>query len=257
MQIKKIERYTMSSEQLKLETLSEVKWRNQLKIQAFQASENEELRHLADKLKQCRKGKRCRLLACSVCLRLFRKKYLKRHLPIWKKLMKQCPVHYVSAINRVPVDPNVDTLGDFKEWFERCLKQYGFDQIPLVGGVDYSWNCENGQIYLCQHLHFLVAVYDRKPLIECLKKSFLRGNTVSRPVYPELLNDYSDLERALNYTIPAYFEKRCRYLVNKRHYTKHYPLSDKQGRELYLFLSSNIPEDLMIVHDVYPKKGGD
>lgn len=62
-----------------------------------------------------------------------------------EKLMKQCPVHYISAINRVPVDTNVDTLGNFKEWFEQCLKQYDFDKIPLVGGVDYSWNYEMGR----------------------------------------------------------------------------------------------------------------
>ncbi len=246
----------VSNEQLKIETLSEAKQRNRIKIEVLRASEDYKLHRLADKLERCRKGKRCRLLACSVCLRRFRLCYLKEHLPIWKKLMKQCPVHYISAINRVPVDTSVDTLGDFKEWFERCLKQYGFDRIPLVGGVDYSWNYENGQNYICQHFHFLVAVFDRKPLIECLRKSFFRDNTVNRPVYPKILNDYSGLKRSLNYTIPAYFEKRCRYLVKKRHHTNHYPLDDKQLRELYLFLSSNTPEDLMIVHDVYSKKGG-
>lgn len=87
------------------------------------------------------------------------------------------------------------------------------------------------------------------------EKIFFRDSTVSRPVYPKILKDYSDLKRSLNYTIPAYFEKRCRYLVKKRHHTNHYPLDDKHLRELYLFLSSNTPEDLMIVHDVYNKKG--
>ena len=246
----------MSNEQLKIETVSEAKYRNRIKIEAFRASDNRKLRRLANKLKRCRKGKRCHLLACSVCLRRFRLCYLKKHLSIWKKLMKQCPVHYISAINRVPVDTDVDTLGNFKEWFERCLKQYGFDRIPLVGGVDYSWNYENGQNYICQHFHFLVAVFDRKPLMECLRKSFFCGSTVSRPVYSKILKNYSDLKRSLNYTIPAYFEKRCRYLVKKRHHTNHYPLDDKHLRELYLFLSSNTPEDLMIVHDVYNKKGG-
>ena len=121
----------MSSEPLKIETLSEAKYRNDIKIQAFRASECKKLHRLADKLEQCRKGKRCRLLACSICLRRFRLNYLKEHLPVWTKLIKQCPVHYISAINRVPVDVNVDTLGDFKKWFEQCLKQYGFDKIPF------------------------------------------------------------------------------------------------------------------------------
>lgn len=106
-------------------------------------------------------------LFASVSVMLF-----KRTSTDMEKLMKQCPVHYISAINRVPVDTNVDTLGDFKEWFEQCLKQYDFDKIPLVGGVDYSWNYENGQNYICQHFHFLAVVFDRKPLIECLRKSF-------------------------------------------------------------------------------------
>lgn len=246
----------MNSEQLKIETLSEAKYRNHIKIKAFRTSEYNKLHRLANKLERCRKGKRCRLLACSVCLRRFRLHYIKEHLPIWEKLMKQSPVHYISAINRVPVNANTDTLIGFKEWLEQCLKQYGFDQIPLVGGVDYSWNYENGQNYICQHFHFLVAVFDRKPLMECLKKSFFRDSTVSRPVYTKTLQDCSDLKNALNYTIPAYFEKRCRYMVKERHYTKHYPLDNKHLGGLYLFLSSNTPEDLMIVHDVYNKKGG-
>lgn len=246
----------MNSIVQKIESFDEVKERNKRKIKLFINSENPDLIKLGEMMKRCRKKNRCNCLACSVCLRRFRLNYLKKHLPIWKKLMKQCPVHYISAINRVPVDTDVDTLGDFKEWFEQCLKQYDFDKIPLVGGVDYSWNYENGQNYICQHFHFLVAVFDRKPLIECLRKSFFRDSTVSRPVYPKILKDYSDLKRSLNYTIPAYFEKRCRYLVKKRHHTNHYPLDDKHLRELYLFLSSNTPEDLMIVHDVYNKKGG-
>lgn len=118
----------MNSEHLKIETLSEAKYRNRIKIKAFRTSEDCKLHRLANKLERCRKGKRCRLLACSVCLRRFRLHYLKEHLPIWKKLMKQCPVHYISAINRVPVDIDVDTLDNFKEWFEQCLKQYGFDK---------------------------------------------------------------------------------------------------------------------------------
>lgn len=247
----------MSNEQLEIETLADARYRNRIKIKAFRSGTHKKLHHLADKLEQCRKGKRCRLLACSVCLRRFRLRYLREYLPIWAKIMKQCPVHYISAINRVPVDTGVDTLIDFKEWFERCLKQYGFDRIPLVGGVDYSWNYENGQNYICQHFHFLAAVFDRKPLIECLKKSFFRDITVSRPVYPKILKDYSDLKRSLNYTIPAYFEKRCRYLVEKHHHTSHYPLENKHLKELYLFLSSNSPEDLMIFHNITIKKGGD
>lgn len=246
----------MSNEQLKIETPTEAKYRNSIKIPVFMTSGNRELRRLAKKMAYCRKGKRCHLLACSVCLRRFRLHYLEEHLPIWIELMEQCPVHCISAINRVSVDTDIDTLVGFKEWFEQCLKQYGFDHIPLVGGVDYSWNYEDGRNYICQHLHFLAAVYDRKPLIECLKKSFFRGQTVSQPVRSETLHGCSDLKKALNYTIPAYFEKRCRYLVEKRHHTKHYPLDDKHLRELYLFLSSNTPEDLMIVHDVYNKKGG-
>lgn len=58
-------------------------------------------------------------LFASVSVMLF-----KRTSTDMEKLMKQCPVHYISAINRVPVDTNVDTLGNFKEWFEQCLKQY-------------------------------------------------------------------------------------------------------------------------------------
>ena len=79
----------VSNEQLKIETLSEAKQRNRIKIEVLRASEDYKLHRLADKLERCRKGKRCHLLACSVCLRRFRLCYLKEHLPIWKKLMKQ------------------------------------------------------------------------------------------------------------------------------------------------------------------------
>lgn len=49
----------MNSEHLKIETLSEAKYRNHIKIKAFRTSEDCKLHRLANKLERCRKGKRC------------------------------------------------------------------------------------------------------------------------------------------------------------------------------------------------------
>ena len=86
----------MSNEQLKIETVSEAKHRNHIKIRAFRASEYSKLHCLANKLKRCRKGKRCHLLACSVCLRRFRLCYLKKTSVDMEKINEAmpCALHF-------------------------------------------------------------------------------------------------------------------------------------------------------------------
>ena len=95
-------------------------------------------------MERCRHDKPCCRLACSVCLRSFRIQYLDEHLPIWEDLFTKCSIYSVSAICRVPVDTKVDSLIDFKKWFFDGLRRYGFDSIPLIGGIDYSYDYEGG-----------------------------------------------------------------------------------------------------------------
>lgn len=231
-----------------VESQEQARERNKTKIMAFRASRDKILSRSADKMIDCRPYHRCNLLACSVCLRKFRLRYLKRNIKKWKKLYKKCPVYYITCVLRVPTNTQTMSLLDLKGWFCNHIAQYGFDKIPLLGGVDYSINYdESSKIwYICQHFHFLVALYKPDGFIQALKRAFPKGVNVARPIRAEVINDLEGLIKAINYTIPAFFEKHWRRLVNNHHRTKHYPLGNKQLCDLYKFLAVNSPKDLMI-----------
>ena len=63
-----------------VESFEQAKERNETKIMAFRASKDKTMSKTADKLIDCRLHHRCNLLACSVCLRRFRLKFLKRNI---------------------------------------------------------------------------------------------------------------------------------------------------------------------------------
>lgn len=233
---------------LKIETLQQAKERNETKIMAFRASKDKTTSMIADKLIDCSPHHHCNLLACSVCLRKFRLRYLKKELKKWKRLYQKCPVYYITCILRVPVNPKTMPLLDLKRWFSNHIAQYGFDKIPLVGGVDYSINYDDSSEdwYICQHFHFLIALYKPDGFIQVLRFAFPKSNSVVRPIRAEIIKDEKGLIKALNYTIPAFFEKHWRRIVNQYHRTKHYPLGRYQLSELYRFLAGNKPKDLMI-----------
>lgn len=242
------------SEQLNIETFAEAKARNRERIKIFLNSNDGVLVNIAKKLSVCCKNNRCNQLSCPICLRIFRKKYIKEQLPQWEKLFDICPIYFVTLVCRVPVDVKVDSLNGFRDWITNALKQYHFDTTPLVGGIDYSYNYKNGESYICQHLHILVATYDVEAFKQCLKKYFFSDENVVLPVYPKLVKDKAGLYKTLNYTIPAFFEKHCQYEVGANRKTRKLPISSKQVCEMYRFLSSNIPSDLAIIQDITTKK---
>ena len=235
-----------------LETHEQAKERNEAKIITFWNSGDKKLANISEKMMACKPHNPCGLLACSVCLRHFRYHYLKRYTGMWFRLYQKCPVYYVTAVLRVPVNAKKMPLNDFKMWAKKHFKQYGFDKVPLMGGVDYSVNIDEtyNRPYICQHLHFLIAMQEPKAFTECLKRAFPVGENVARPVRVDAITDREGLQKALNYTIPAFFEKRWRKLINERHRTKHYPLGNKQLCELYRFLATNKPKDLMFSQNI-------
>lgn len=174
-----------------IETPEQAKERNETKIMAFRASRNKILSRSADKMIDCRPHHRCNLLACSVCLRKFRLRYLQRNIRKWKKLYKKCHVYYITCVLKVPANTQTMPLLDLKGWFANHIAQYGFDKIPLVGGVDYSVNYDNNYEtwYICQHFHFLVALYKPDGFIQVLKHAFPKGENVARPIRTEVIKD--------------------------------------------------------------------
>lgn len=251
----------MSSEQLQIETLNDAKLRNVEKIKCFRNSNISELINLADKIEKCTQTKPCKCLACSVCLRSFRKRYLKKYTEILNALHKKCDIFYISPICRTPLNLQNDSINDFKNWLKSRLVDYGFVNTPIIGGVDYSYNIKqksNITPYWCQHFHFLIITYQIKGFAEALRRIFRNDGMmvkqavrVSKPLESEL-----DIKKCLNYTIPAFFEKRYSYkTLSNRNYTKNWELAPKQNKEIYLFLSSAKPRDLMLKNNVAIKGG--
>lgn len=71
-----------------VESQEQARERNERKIMAFRASRDKILSRSADKMIDCRPYHRCNLLACSVCLRKFRLRYLKRNIKNGKSYIK-------------------------------------------------------------------------------------------------------------------------------------------------------------------------
>jgi hypothetical protein len=64
------------------ETLADAKERRARKVRILGKGDKGQ-RRLADKLKRCRKGRRCRTGACDVCLRLYRLRLLRQTSPVF------------------------------------------------------------------------------------------------------------------------------------------------------------------------------
>lgn len=251
----------MSSEKLKIESLQDANFRNGEKIKYLQNSNIPELLNLSSKIEKCTEEKPCNCLACSVCLRRFRKRFLKKYIPVLSHLHSNCHIYYISPICRVPLDLQNGSIGGFKNWLKSLLADYGFKNTRIIGGVDYSYNIKQKPDiapYWCQHFHFLVVTYEIGAFAEALRRIFRNdGMMVKQSVrVSKPLEGKWDIKKCLNYTIPAFFEKRYSYqTLSNRNYTKNWELAPRENKEIYLFLSSAKPRDLMFKNNITTKGG--
>ncbi|GEM_PF-1615385 len=241
----------MNSIVQKIESLDEVKERNERKIKLFINSGNPDLIKLGEMMKRCRKKNRCNCLVCSVCLRRFRLRFLKKYLPKLQTLFKDYDLYLATVICNVPVNMATDSMDTFKSWFYKKLKDNHLDGLIFVGGIDYSFNLAKNQSYLpywCQHLHFIVATNHKRFVQEALSKIFIKdGVRLKKPPQLDALKDLDDIVGVTNYSIPSYFEKRYK---QKNGRTNHWSLNSKLEKEIALFLARNSPEDLKVEQNI-------
>ena len=241
----------MNSIMQKIESLDDVKKRNERKIKLFINSEYPDLIKLGEIMKRCRKKNRCNCLVCSVCLRRFRLQFLKKNLPKLQTLSKYYSLYLATVICNVPVNMATDSIDVFKNWFYDKLKDNHLDGLIFVGGIDYSFNQaknQSSQPYWCQHLHFIVATNHKKLVQEALSKIFVKdGVRLKKPPQLDALKDFDDIVSVTNYSIPSYFEKRYK---QKNGRTSHWSLNSKLEKEIALFLARNSPEDLKVEQNI-------
>lgn len=241
---------------MNIESFAEAKKRNCYKIKLFFNSNNPTLIKLGKKLKNCRKGHRCNSLACAVCLRRFRIKFLETNLPKLKQLCNDYDLYMATVICNVPVNMATDNINTFKEWFYKRLQESNLDSLKLVGGIDYSFNQVHGNSYSpywCQHCHFVVATNHKEYVREVLSGIFIRdGVRLKKTPELALLENFEDIDSVTNYSVPSFFETRYKRLNGR---TAHWPLNSKLEKEIALFLASNNPRDLQIEQNLTTRGG--
>lgn len=194
-------------------------------------------KRVAQRLRNCGPGHRCRTEACRVCMRLFR---------IWwsgegiKILLRRTEWTRCSIITQGLLIPygqlsGFDLPAAVKRIRKRLERSKLHDRIVL-GGLDLSLNLENNVTVGWQfHLYLIVQGKDDLELEQAIKDAF--------PPEPTALKPYdfasvSDPLEAITYTYKSVVKRRSGYKNSQgEHKTVPLPLKGPDLRELLPFLA--------------------
>ena len=219
----------------RFETLVEAKERRARKVRILgQGGKGQ--RRLADKLKGCRKGRRCRSGACDVCLRLYRLRLLRQTSPVfasrphWTRA-SVVPAGFLLSPGKL-TNAELRTLGRrIDKWLERSSLR----RRIVIAGIDISLNLQDNNVIGWQlHLYMLIEGENRLRLQEPIKAAFAPEPTAPNPYDFDQVNSLSN---CITYLFKGIFRRRSRYAdANGRARTKNQALKRPELRELLEFL---------------------
>ncbi|HYG87969.1 MAG TPA: hypothetical protein VD978_17065, partial [Azospirillum sp.] len=126
-----------------------------------------EAKALAKRMARCKSGKRCGSGACPICCREFRRWWVAAVLGVLDKGDPRFQEGALIAVNLVNAqhqraEDNLLSL-DLKklvDQYRKRLRRAGFEDLVIVGGVDFSFNTDSlgrwGD-HWCAHLYILVG----------------------------------------------------------------------------------------------------
>src|SRR6185437_6377933 len=173
----------------RFETLVEAKERRARKVRILgQGGKGQ--RRLADKLKGCRKGRRCRSGACDVCLRLYRLRLLRQTSPVfasrphWTRA-SVVPAGFLLSPGKL-TNAELRTLGRrIDKWLERSSLR----RRIVIAGIDISLNLQDNNISGWQlHLYMLIEGENSLRLREAIKAAFPPERTAPIPFQFRTMN---------------------------------------------------------------------
>ena len=217
------------------ETFAEAKERRAQKIQIL-GQGGKDQRRLADKLKRCRKGHRCRSGACDVCLRLYRLRLLRQGSRVlaqrehWTRA-SVVPAGLLFSPGKL-TNAELRTLGKrIDKWLERSSLR----RRIIIAGIDVSLNLQDNNTSGWQlHLYMLIEGENTLRLQEPIKAAFSPEPTAPIPY------DFDEVDAPSNcvtYLFKSIFNRRSRYTTaNGRSIVKKQRLKAPELRELLEFL---------------------
>jgi len=197
-------------------------------------------RRVAQKLRQCRIGNRCKMEACRVCLRDFRIEWIGEatKVVVQRPTWTRCSI--IPAGMLVPYGglQGLDLTLLVKKIRKRLQRAPELRDRIVVGGLDVSLNLFNNVVSGWQfHLYLLVEGTDNAVLRSAIKSAFSPEPTALEPY------DFSEVKEpieAISYAYKAVIMRRSAWQdKNGGHHAKDLPLKGNDLRELLAFLATH------------------
>lgn len=202
---------------------------------------------LIDKLKACRKDRRCLSAACPVCLRRYRRLIASRLC----RFMDENADQEWRFLTLIPPDTHYGVgylkLFDPKKMNDRLRKQ--IERSPLadaviVGGWDFSLQFQFGNYEprWRPHLHCVVGPTVPGEIQRALRKYYPKHNLTRLPVKVRKIKmQQQDLIKITTYTLKATIDRSNRGMQKTRpfcynDYNKRHSLTIEQADDIYLLL---------------------
>jgi hypothetical protein len=206
-------------------------------------------RRLADKLKRCRKGRRCESGACDVCLRLYRLRLFRQTSSVFAARQHWTRASVVPA--GLLISPGKLTNVELKtlgEMIDKRLERSSLRRRIVMAGIDISLNLQDNNIIGWQlHLYMLIEGENTLRLREAVKAAFSPEPTARIPYDFDEVNSPSN---CVTYLFKGIFRRRSRYTTANGHRTKSLPLKGPELRELLQFLDQRPIGERLILRGV-------
>jgi hypothetical protein len=194
-------------------------------------------RRVARKLSKCRKGHRCQIEACRVCLREFRLWWLGEAVKmiVQRRYWTRCSVITKGLLVPYGQLAKFDLIAAVKRIRKRLQRSAIHDRI-FLGGLDVSLNIEKNVIMGWQfHIYLIVEGQNDATLQGAIKKAFPPETTALAPYDFEPISDPLEV---ITYAYKAEIKRRSGYVGSDgNHRTKDQPLKGADLRKLLPFVA--------------------
>jgi hypothetical protein len=217
------------------ETYAQAKARRDAKVRLLSGGDSGQ-RQVAEKLKRCRKARRCQSGACDVCIGFSRLRLFRQTRAIFARSQHWTRASVVPAGFLFPVGElasvNLEALA---KKIDKRLERSSLRDRLAFAGIDVSLNLQDNEILGWQlHLYLLIEGQNTLRLREAIKAAFPPEPTAPTPYDFDEINDPSN---RITYLLKAIFKRRSRYTkTTGRAGISPQALKGPELRELLLFL---------------------
>src|SRR6266446_3923481 len=141
-------------------------------------------RRVARRLRECQPRKRCRSEVCRVCVRTFRRQFLRAAAQVLRSRPDWTRASIITSGLAIPCGQlkGVDLSKEIKKVRKRLERSPYLRNRIVVGGLDISLNLQNSVIQHWQlHLYLLIEGKKTRKLKQAIKTAFPPEPTAPRP----------------------------------------------------------------------------